>query len=71
MVRENERLIAYARVSTNEQELSLQVDALLAHGVKKEHLYCDKLPGVNKPRNKLTQRTPTSTSQLPRSKFGP
>ena len=42
----NHRLMGYARVSTTEQELNLQIDALLAHGVKKEHLYCDKLSGT-------------------------
>lgn len=47
---QNERLIGYARVSTNEQELHLQVDALLAHGVLKEHLFCDKLSGVREDR---------------------
>jgi len=42
----SDRLIGYARVSTNEQELCLQTDALLAHGVKREHLFCDKLSGA-------------------------
>ena len=43
---QNERLVGYARVSTNEQELDLQIDALLAHGVRKDHLFCDKLSGT-------------------------
>ena len=47
---QNRRLIGYARVSTNEQELGLQVDALLAHGVAKEHLFCDKLSGAREDR---------------------
>jgi DNA invertase Pin-like site-specific DNA recombinase len=38
-------LIGYARVSSNEQELNLQTDALLTRGVAKEHLYCDRIPG--------------------------
>ena len=37
------RLIGYARVSTGDQDLSLQIDSLLAHGVKREHIFCDKL----------------------------
>ena len=47
---QNHRLVGYARVSTIEQELHLQIDALLAHGVKKEHLYCDKLSGAREDR---------------------
>ena len=48
------RLVGYARVSTNEQELSLQIDALLQHGVKKEHLFCDKISGAKEERPGLT-----------------
>ena len=47
---QHQRLIGYARVSTVEQELNLQIDALLAHGVKKQHLYCDKLSGTREDR---------------------
>ncbi len=47
---QNQRLIGYARVSTNEQELYLQMDALLAHGVEKEHLFFDKLSGAREDR---------------------
>jgi DNA invertase Pin-like site-specific DNA recombinase len=47
---QNSRLIGYARVSTNDQELNLQVDALLAHGVIKEHLFFDKLSGAREDR---------------------
>ena len=48
------RLVGYARVSTSEQELSLQIDALLQHGVKKEHLFCDKISGAKEERPGLT-----------------
>jgi DNA invertase Pin-like site-specific DNA recombinase len=51
---QSQRLIGYARVSTNEQELNLQIDALLGHGVKKEHLYCDKISGAREDRPGLT-----------------
>ena len=44
------RLVGYARVSTNEQELALQIDALSAHGVTKENLFCDKLSGAREDR---------------------
>ncbi|QDV49877.1 recombinase family protein [Gimesia fumaroli] len=40
------RLIGYARVSTGDQELSLQIDSLLKHGVKRENIFCDKLSGA-------------------------
>lgn len=44
------RLIGYARVSTTEQDLYLQTDALLAHGVTKKHLFCDKISGAREQR---------------------
>ena len=47
---QNERLVGYARVSTNAQELGLQIDALRAHGVKKGDLFCDKLSGARENR---------------------
>jgi hypothetical protein len=33
-----QRLIGYARVSTGDQELSLQIDSLVNHGVKRERI---------------------------------
>ena len=54
---QNERLVGYARVSTNDQELALQIDALLAHGVKKENLFCDKLSGAREDRPGLVACT--------------
>jgi DNA invertase Pin-like site-specific DNA recombinase len=39
-------LIGYARVSTNEQNLDLQRDALLKAGVAAKDLYTDKVTGV-------------------------
>jgi len=42
--------IGYARVSTDDQELGLQVDALLKSGCSKELIYTDKISGVNSSR---------------------
>ncbi len=47
---QNSRLVGYARVSTNERELALQIDAPSAHGVTKENLFCDKLSGAREDR---------------------
>ena len=50
-----QRLIGYARVSTGDQELALQIDSLLNHGVKREHIFSDKLPGAKADRPGLTR----------------
>jgi DNA invertase Pin-like site-specific DNA recombinase len=39
------RLVGYARVSTNTQELQLQTDALLKAGVQKRLIFLDKISG--------------------------
>lgn len=46
MIAQQQRLIGYARVSTVDQELNLQLDALYEHGVEKKNLYCDKISGA-------------------------
>ncbi len=37
------RLLGYARVSTDDQDLSLQIDALEKHGIAKSLIFMDKL----------------------------
>jgi DNA invertase Pin-like site-specific DNA recombinase len=48
-------LIGYARVSTNEQNLDLQRDALLKAGVSSRNIYTDKVTGVKSERPGLKQ----------------
>ena len=43
-------LIGYARVSTNEQNLDLQRDALLKAGVAAKDIYTDKVTGIKSER---------------------
>src|SRR5919197_789196 len=48
-------LIGYARVSTNEQNLDLQRDALLKAGVAAKDIYTDKITGTTAQRPGLDQ----------------
>ena len=48
-------LIGYARVSTNEQILDLQHDALLKAGCIGNHIYTDKITGLKQERKGLDQ----------------
>lgn len=48
------RLIGYARVSTADQQLTLQMDALSRAGVTEDHLHSDKVSGVAARRPGLT-----------------
>ena len=48
-------LIGYARVSTNEQNLDLQRDALVRAGVSARNIYTDKVTGVKSDRPGLKQ----------------
>jgi DNA invertase Pin-like site-specific DNA recombinase len=48
-------LIGYARVSTNEQNLDLQRDALLRVGCTEKNIYTDKITGTKAERKGLEQ----------------
>jgi DNA invertase Pin-like site-specific DNA recombinase len=49
------RLIGYARVSTDDQDLSLQIDALTMQGIPKPAIFMDKLSGARTERPGLTK----------------
>ncbi|HDS3856726.1 TPA: recombinase family protein [Legionella pneumophila] len=49
------KYIGYARVSTGDQNLDLQVDALIQAGCSKNNLYKDKVSGAKKDRPGLNQ----------------
>lgn len=40
------KLLGYARVSTDDQDLSMQIDALVRNGVKREDIFTDKKSGA-------------------------
>lgn len=48
-------IIGYARVSTTDQNTSLQIDQLKAAGVTDDHLYQDRLSGLDKDRPQLAE----------------
>jgi DNA invertase Pin-like site-specific DNA recombinase len=48
-------LIGYARVSTNEQNLDLQRDALKKAGVSEKHIFTDKITGTRAERQGLDE----------------
>ena len=49
------RLLGYARVSTDDQDLSLQIDALTKHGIPKSLIFSDKLSGAKNDRPGLAR----------------
>lgn len=49
------RLVGYARVSTGQQDLALQTDALRAAGVSDDRIFCDKVSGAKQDRPGLDQ----------------
>ncbi len=48
-------ILGYARVSTDNQNLDRQIDALMASGVSKKHLYCEKMTGTKADRPELNR----------------
>ena len=49
------RLVGYVRVSTDDQNLSLQIDALTKHGISKPQIFMDKLSGAQSDRPGLNK----------------
>jgi DNA invertase Pin-like site-specific DNA recombinase len=42
----NGRLIGYARVSTDDQNLTLQIDSLTGLGIKRDDIFTEKISGA-------------------------
>ena len=57
---ENSRKIGYARVSTADQNLDLQVEALKRYGVPEKLIFTDKISGARRDRPGLTQALKTA-----------
>ena len=49
------RLVGYARVSTDDQDLSLQIDALTKQGIPPSSIFMDKISGAKTERPGLTK----------------
>ncbi len=48
-------IFGYARVSTNEQNLDLQIDAFLKEGIKDKNIYADKVSSIKEERKNLSK----------------
>jgi DNA invertase Pin-like site-specific DNA recombinase len=42
----NDRLVGYARVSTDDQDLSLQIDSLIGLGINRNDIFTEKISGA-------------------------
>src|SRR5918993_1510335 len=51
----NGRFFGYARVSTDDQDLTLQIDALDKHGIPACQIFTDKMSGAKSDRPGLTK----------------
>ena len=49
------RSLGYARVSTDDQDLSRQIDALTKHGISRSNIFVDKLSGAKAKRPGLSK----------------
>ena len=63
------RLVGYARVSTDDQDLSLQMDSLIGLGVSHDDIFTDKVSGAKTERPGLALAL-RSCSKATRSSFG-
>ena len=59
------RLFGYARVSTGDQDLSLQIAALQQHGIPKTAIFMDKVSGAKNAATRQVRKAPTKVSILP------
>lgn len=48
-------VFGYARVSTEEQSINLQIDALLKEGIAEKNIYIDKVSGIKSERKNLNK----------------
>jgi len=55
MIGENKMLIGIARVSSEEQNLDRQIDALVNYGVDKRNIYQEKITGTKRDRPQLNK----------------
>ena len=56
------RLVGYARVSTDDQDLRLQLDALQSQGVAESLIFTDRVSGARDKRPGLTECLKTLTT---------